>query len=72
MQIVYSGDCIVMRGTTQSRWLHSIPKRANAQGRMNLTFRRAMSVGGTNNYYRYNVHTGPVHRWKNGKMVEVL
>lgn len=47
-----SGDCVVMRGTTQSRWLHSIPKRAKAGGRMNLTFRRAMNVKGTNNYYR--------------------
>lgn len=43
-----SGDCVVMRGTTQSKWLHSVPKRANAGGRMNLTFRRAMNTGGTN------------------------
>lgn len=66
-----SGDCVVMRGTTQSRWLHSVPKRANAGGRMNLTFRRAINAGGTNNYYSYNVRHGPVHRWINGKMVEV-
>lgn len=46
------GDCVVMRGTTQSKWLHSVPKRANAGPRMNLTFRRAMNTGGTNNYYR--------------------
>lgn len=43
-----SGDMVVMRGTTQSRWLHSVPKRANAMGRMNLTFRKAMNVQGTN------------------------
>lgn len=66
-----SGDCVVMRGTTQEQWLHSVPKRAKASGRMNLTFRRAMTTGGTSNYYRYNVFDGPVHRWINGKMVEV-
>lgn len=43
-----SGDCVVMRGTTQSKWLHSVPKRVNAGGRMNLTFRRAMNTAGTN------------------------
>jgi len=26
-----SGDLIVMRGTTQHKWLHSIPKRAQAR-----------------------------------------
>jgi alkylated DNA repair dioxygenase AlkB len=31
-----SGDMIVMRGTTQSTWEHSIPKRANAKGRRPL------------------------------------
>ena len=85
-----SGDMVVMRGKTQSKWLHSIPKRAHATGkrlfdrlallsvydalhvgRMNLTFRRAMTVGGTNNYYHYNVGTGPVHRWRQGQMVEI-
>jgi len=66
-----SGDMVVMRGTTQSRWLHSVPKRANAQGRINITFRKAVNTAGTNNYYRYNVYTGPVHRWRNATMVEV-
>lgn len=23
-------------------------------------------------YYRYNVYTGPVHRWRNHQMVEVV
>lgn len=32
-----SGDMIVMRGTSQSRWLHSIPKRAKASGRINAS-----------------------------------
>ncbi|KAH7326512.1 hypothetical protein B0I35DRAFT_137503 [Stachybotrys elegans] len=62
-----SGDMILMRGPTQSNWLHSIPKRAgkNAEdgGRINITFRRAMVKGGTENYYNYNVGTGPVYRW---------
>ncbi|KAF7524157.1 hypothetical protein G7054_g11508 [Neopestalotiopsis clavispora] len=62
-----SGDMILMRGTTQANWLHSIPKRSgkNAEdgGRINITFRRAMVKAGTENYYNYNVGTGPVYRW---------
>ncbi|EFQ29406.1 2OG-Fe(II) oxygenase superfamily protein [Colletotrichum graminicola M1.001] len=62
-----SGDMILMRGRTQSNWLHSIPKRTgkNAEdgGRINITFRRAMVKDGTENYYNYNVGTGPVYRW---------
>ncbi|PHH78774.1 hypothetical protein CDD82_2869 [Ophiocordyceps australis] len=64
-----SGDMIVMRGKTQSNWLHSIPKRGgkNEQdgGRINITFRRALIKEGTENYYNYNVGTGPVYRWDN-------
>lgn len=66
-----SGDMVLMRGSTQSKWLHSIPKRTgkNAEdgGRINITFRRAMVKGGTENYYNYNVNTGPVYRWDNVK-----
>ncbi|GJN72967.1 hypothetical protein PLIIFM63780_007033 [Purpureocillium lilacinum] len=62
-----SGDMILMRGATQSNWLHSIPKRTGKNqedgGRINITFRRAMVKGGTENYYNYNVGTGPVYRW---------
>ena len=64
-----SGDMILMRGKTQTNWLHSIPKRtgkdgaAEDGGRINITFRRAMVKGGTQNYYHYNVGTGPVYRW---------
>lgn len=62
-----SGDMILMRGRTQSNWLHSIPKRSGKNqedgGRINITFRRAMIKGGTENYYNYNVGTGPVYRW---------
>lgn len=58
---------ILMRGATQSNWLHSIPKRTGKNqedgGRINITFRRAMVKGGTENYYNYNVGTGPVYRW---------
>jgi alkylated DNA repair dioxygenase AlkB len=42
------GDLVVMRGRTQAEWEHSIPKRANAGGRINLTFRKVVSVKGTN------------------------
>jgi alkylated DNA repair dioxygenase AlkB len=62
-----SGDMILMRGKTQANWLHSIPKRSGKHledgGRINITFRRAMVKGGTENYYNYNVGSGPVYRW---------
>ncbi|KAL3427597.1 2OG-Fe(II) oxygenase [Phlyctema vagabunda] len=62
-----SGDMILMRGKTQANWLHSIPKRtgknADDGGRINITFRKAMVRGGTENYYNYNVGTGPVYKW---------
>lgn len=36
-----SGDLLVMRGTTQEFWMHSLPKRAKEQdGRISLTFRK--------------------------------
>ncbi|KXG48556.1 Oxoglutarate/iron-dependent dioxygenase [Penicillium griseofulvum] len=63
-----SGDMVIMRGTTQSNWLHSIPKRKGKageamKGRINITFRRAVVPGGTNNYYHYNVGSGGMYRW---------
>lgn len=62
-----SGDMVLMRGGTQANWLHSIPKRTGRNerdgGRINITFRRAMVKGGTDNYYNYNVGNGPVYRW---------
>lgn len=61
-----SGDMVLMRGPTQSNWLHSIPKRKGAEadkGRINITLRRAMIPAGTENYYRYNVGEGGVYRW---------
>lgn len=70
-----SGDMVLMRGKTQAMWLHSIPKRAGVdanKGRINITFRKALVKGGTENYYQYNVGTGSVHKWdaKQGKMVQ--
>ncbi|KAF7585084.1 Alpha-ketoglutarate-dependent dioxygenase alkB 2, partial [Aspergillus hancockii] len=56
-----SGDMVVMRGETQRNWLHSVPKRKAVEaglGRINITFRRALVPGGTENYYRYNVGDG--------------
>lgn len=33
------GSLLIMKGTTQTHWQHQIPKRANAEGRINLTYR---------------------------------
>ncbi|KZT52560.1 hypothetical protein CALCODRAFT_502112 [Calocera cornea HHB12733] len=63
-------DLLIMRGKTQACWEHSVPKRANVPPRINLTFRKAINVRGTNNYYRYNVGDGPMFRYVGGKMVE--
>lgn len=66
-----SGDMLVMQGTTQSKWLHSIPKRTSSvQPRVNITFRKAMNAAGTNNYYKYNVGDSGVYRMINGKMTQ--
>ncbi|KAK5045838.1 hypothetical protein LTR84_008931 [Exophiala bonariae] len=65
-----SGDMVLMRGKTQSNWLHSIPKRKGVEadrGRINITLRRAMIPAGTENYYRYNVGEGEVYRWDRSK-----
>ncbi|KAI0974275.1 DNA repair family protein [Xylaria arbuscula] len=62
-----SGDMVLMRGRTQANWQHSIPKRSGKNewdgGRINITFRRALVRGGTENYYQYNVGSGPVYKW---------
>ena len=34
-----NGSLLMMSGTTQQYWQHHIPKRAKAEGRINLTFR---------------------------------
>lgn len=67
-----------MRGRTQSHWLHSIPKRGPSAkpgrgmadlssadpGRINITFRKAMTKAGTENYYCYNVGASGAKVWK--------
>jgi alkylated DNA repair dioxygenase AlkB len=61
-----SGDMVLMRGKTQANWLHSIPKRKGGEaekGRINITFRKALVKGGTENYYHYNVGGGGVWKW---------
>ncbi|KAI9172021.1 DNA oxidative demethylase ALKBH2 [Paramyrothecium foliicola] len=71
-----SGDMVLMRGSTQSKWLHSIPKRTGKNGddggRINITFRKAMVKGGTENYYNYNVGSGPVYRWNKDRREMVV
>ena len=65
-----SGDMVLMKGRTQECWEHSIPKRKGGEsgnGRINITFRRAMVKGGTANYYRYNVGDGEVFGWDEGR-----
>ena len=65
-----SGDMVLMRGRTQSNWLHSVPKRKGSEvdkGRINITLRRAMVPYGTENYYQYNVGSGGVYKWNNDK-----
>ncbi|MFT5571989.1 MAG: alkylated DNA repair dioxygenase AlkB [Cryomorphaceae bacterium] len=37
--VLENGSLLVMQGSSQSHWQHQIPKRAHAQGRINLTFR---------------------------------
>lgn len=64
------GDMLLMRGSTQSKWLHSIPKRKGGecdQGRINITFRKALVKGGTENYYQYNVGKGEAYKWDNDR-----
>ncbi|KAF1813586.1 hypothetical protein P152DRAFT_500969, partial [Eremomyces bilateralis CBS 781.70] len=61
-----SGDMLLMRSKTQSNWLHSVPKRkaeSIGNGRINITFRKAMVRGGTENYYKYNVGSVLASRW---------
>lgn len=41
--LLTSGQMIVMRGSTQEFWLHSLPKSVKVQGgRINLTFRKVL------------------------------
>jgi hypothetical protein len=56
--------------------LHAVLKRKGKdaqteKGRINVTFRRAVVKGGTENYFTYNIGHGDVYRWdeRSGKMV---
>lgn len=40
------GDVLIMRGTTQQHWMHSVPKRAAQGERLNLTFRQVAHPDG--------------------------
>ncbi|KAK0554333.1 hypothetical protein OC845_000780 [Tilletia horrida] len=72
------GSLLLMRGTTQHDWEHSIPKStakggaavSGYGGRMNLTFRHVKKRAGTENFLQYNRGTGPQYRWVGGEMVE--
>lgn len=71
------GEMLLIRGPTQKNWLHSVPKRVGGEsrlGRINITFRKALVRGGTENYYQYNVGNGEVFRWdgREKKMVKVV
>jgi alkylated DNA repair dioxygenase AlkB len=37
--LLQDGDLLLMKGETQAHWKHGIPRRAQAQPRINLTFR---------------------------------
>ncbi|KAG8530795.1 uncharacterized protein KY384_004152 [Bacidia gigantensis] len=61
-----SGDMVLMRGKTQSCWLHSLPKRkgkGSEGGRINITFRQGVKPYATENYMQYNVGDGCVYKW---------
>ncbi|ORY24979.1 hypothetical protein BCR39DRAFT_445565, partial [Naematelia encephala] len=68
--VLADGDMVVMRGRTQHDWQHAVPKRAKAEGRINITFRKGVVPYATKNYLDYNVGSGPLYRWVNGEMVE--
>ncbi|CAO1631985.1 unnamed protein product [Sympodiomycopsis kandeliae] len=70
MQLL-DGSLLIMKGKTQAEWEHSIPKRKNLnQGRINITFRRAITHKAINNFITYNRGKGPTYRWRGGQMVE--
>ena len=65
-----SGDMVLMKGKTQSQWLHSIPKRkgkGSEGGRINITFRKGVKPYATENYMQYNVGDGGVYKWDERK-----
>ncbi|KAN0065386.1 hypothetical protein ACQY0O_001222 [Thecaphora frezii] len=61
--VLHHGDLLLMRGRTQADYEHSVPKRANAGGRINMTFRKCISKRGTDNFIHYN-RGGQGGTWK--------
>lgn len=50
-----NGSLLVMEGTTQHNWLHSVPKlRAITGGRINLTFRFVLDQYGDDRGQKHN------------------
>jgi len=45
--LLSEGDLLLMRGKTQADYEHAIPKRANSEGRINITFRTVLNAKGT-------------------------
>lgn len=67
------GALLIMRGKTQAEWEHSIPKRKGVkEGRINVTFRKAIDRKAIDNFTRYNRGDGGGYRWNGSKMVEGL
>ncbi|RXK35478.1 hypothetical protein M231_07256 [Tremella mesenterica] len=69
--VLHDGDMVVMRGKTQEMWQHAIPKRAKAEGRINITFRKGVVPYATVNYNTYNVGSGGIYRWDGREMKEM-
>ena len=68
--VMHDGDMVVMKGTTQHKWQHSVPKRKSAEGRINITFRKGIVPYATENYNTYNVGQGGLWRWDGRQMME--
>jgi alkylated DNA repair dioxygenase AlkB len=65
------GALLIMRGKTQAEWEHSIPKRKGVkEGRINITFRKAIDRKAIDNFTRYNRGDGGGYRWNGSKMIE--
>ncbi|PWN21038.1 hypothetical protein BCV69DRAFT_282542 [Microstroma glucosiphilum] len=65
------GALLIMRGKTQAEWEHSIPKRKGVkEGRINITFRKAIDRKAIDNFTRYNRGDGGGYRWNGSRMVE--
>ena len=48
------GDLFIMKENCQRDYLHSVPKVNKCKTRISLTFRKALNIKGSVNYYKYN------------------